>query len=72
MCPVCRKKCCCAVKDCRGEHRHCKAYRYRRRRAAMAAHKQSPVPGAPVPLPRASCDSAGPCAPRAPLLSVNG
>ena len=32
-CPVCRKVCCCALGECLKNHRHCKAYRYRVRRA---------------------------------------
>jgi len=35
-CPICRKRCCCSVIDCSVTHRHCKAYRYRRRRAELA------------------------------------
>ena len=35
-CPICRKKCCCSVTECSATHRHCKAYRYRRRRAELA------------------------------------
>lgn len=34
-CPVCRKTCCCSISDCSQDHRHCKAYRYRRRRAEV-------------------------------------
>jgi hypothetical protein len=41
-CPVCRKICCCASQmECNLNHRHCKAYRYRRRRAEQAAKKQT-------------------------------
>jgi len=35
-CPICRSKCCCSVTECPATHRHCKAYRYRRRRAELA------------------------------------
>lgn len=35
-CPICRSKCCCSVTECSATHRHCKAYRYRRRRAELA------------------------------------
>ena len=38
-CPVCRKLCCCAIGDCDKNHRHCKAYRYRQRRAELAAKR---------------------------------
>jgi len=43
-CPVCTKRCCCSLDDgsdrhCQQSHRHCKAYRYRRRRAELAARK---------------------------------
>jgi len=34
-CPVCRKTCCCSIQDCKKDHRHCKAFRYRRRRAEV-------------------------------------
>ena len=37
LCPICRKVCCCAVQSCSKAHRHCKAYRYRLRRAELAA-----------------------------------
>mmetsp|Transcript_19170 Transcript_19170/g.48435 ORF Transcript_19170/g.48435 Transcript_19170/m.48435 type:complete len:470 (-) Transcript_19170:470-1879(-) len=39
-CPVCRKICCCCVTECKMNHRHCKAYRYRRRRAEQ--HQKRP------------------------------
>ena len=35
QCPICRKRCCCSVSNCTATHRHCKAYRYRRRRAEL-------------------------------------
>uniref|UniRef100_A0A7S4M133 RING-type domain-containing protein n=1 Tax=Guillardia theta TaxID=55529 RepID=A0A7S4M133_GUITH len=38
-CPICRKKCCCSVNSCDLSHRHCKAYRYRRRRAELASKR---------------------------------
>ncbi|KAJ1492241.1 hypothetical protein T484DRAFT_1771842 [Baffinella frigidus] len=38
-CPICRSKCCCSAPECRAEHRHCKAYRYRRRRAEQASQR---------------------------------
>jgi len=34
-CPICRKTCCCTMRECTKNHRHCKAYRYRRKRAAQ-------------------------------------
>ena len=40
-CPVCRKLCCCAIGDCDKNHRHCKAYRYRVRRAEQQAVKRA-------------------------------
>jgi hypothetical protein len=41
LCPICRKVCCCAVQSCSKTHRHCKAYRYRLRRAELAAKRGS-------------------------------
>jgi hypothetical protein len=38
-CPICRKVCCCAIQSCENKHRHCKAYRYRQRRAEQAAKR---------------------------------
>ena len=35
QCPICRKRCCCSVSNCAATHRHCKAYRYRCRRAEL-------------------------------------
>eukprot|EP00293_Proteomonas_sulcata_P019747 CAMPEP_0184303188 /NCGR_PEP_ID=MMETSP1049-20130417/12972_1 /TAXON_ID=77928 /ORGANISM="Proteomonas sulcata, Strain CCMP704" /LENGTH=690 /DNA_ID=CAMNT_0026614649 /DNA_START=96 /DNA_END=2168 /DNA_ORIENTATION=+ len=40
-CPVCRKLCCCAIGECDKNHRHCKAYRYRVRRAEQQASKRA-------------------------------
>jgi len=40
-CPICRKTCCCTMGDCGQTHRHCKAYRYRRKRAARAVAADS-------------------------------
>lgn len=40
-CPICRKTCCCTMGDCGQAHRHCKAYRYRRKRAARAVATDS-------------------------------
>ena len=43
-CPTCRSVCCCSTPECSHQHRHCKAFRYRLRRAdaanmrATAAH----------------------------------
>jgi hypothetical protein len=43
-CPTCRSVCCCSSGECSRSHRHCKAFRYRQRRAdaanlrATAAH----------------------------------
>lgn len=39
LCPICRKVCCCAIQSCSRAHRHCKAYRYRQRRAEQAARR---------------------------------
>jgi len=39
LCPICRKVCCCAIQVCNRAHRHCKAYRYRQRRAEQAAKR---------------------------------
>ena len=39
LCPICRKVCCCAIQSCEKNHRHCKAYRYRQRRAEQAAKR---------------------------------
>ncbi|KAJ1482950.1 hypothetical protein T484DRAFT_2624849 [Baffinella frigidus] len=44
-CPVCRKLCCCALGECDKNHRHCKAYRYRVRRAEQQAFKRTGVTG---------------------------
>ena len=41
QCPICRKVCCCSVTTCNANHRHCKAYRYRRRRAELASKRLS-------------------------------
>eukprot|EP00802_Teleaulax_amphioxeia_P003970 Tamp_03973.p1 GENE.Tamp_03973~~Tamp_03973.p1 ORF type:complete len:606 (+),score=81.93 Tamp_03973:301-2118(+) len=41
-CPICRKTCCCSVTNCPATHRHCKAYRYRRRRAELASKRLNP------------------------------
>eukprot|EP00960_Hanusia_phi_P067709 766683-Hanusia_phi.AAC.9 len=38
---ACPKKCCCSVNSCELSHRHCKAYRYRRRRAELASKRLS-------------------------------
>lgn len=38
-CPICRKKCCCSIAQCEENHRHCKAYRYRCRRAELATKR---------------------------------
>lgn len=40
-CPICRTKCCCSVTQCEENHRHCKAYRYRRRRAELATKRMT-------------------------------
>merc|ERR1719183_758298 len=39
LCPICRKLCCCSIQHCARPHRHCKAYRYRQRRAEQAAKR---------------------------------
>lgn len=35
-CPVCSKTCCCSLPACGRDHMHCKAHRYRRRKASDA------------------------------------
>mmetsp|Transcript_15998 Transcript_15998/g.31970 ORF Transcript_15998/g.31970 Transcript_15998/m.31970 type:complete len:430 (+) Transcript_15998:281-1570(+) len=35
-CPTCRNDCCCSSGECSRSHRHCKAFRYRCRRATAA------------------------------------
>jgi hypothetical protein len=40
-CPTCSSKCCCSQPECNKAHRHCKAYRYRCRRAAAASLRMS-------------------------------
>ena len=59
-CPVCRKLCCCAIGDCDKNHRHCKAYRYRVRRAEQQAVKRAGTTGgegaSPRDSPRAKSD----------------
>lgn len=37
ICPTCRSMCCCSYPDCARSHRHCKAFRYRCRRADAAS-----------------------------------
>jgi len=65
-CPVCRKSCCCSLTVCTQQHRHCKAYRYRRRRAeqikkASPGPAQAAVePAAAGPSPRATPPQASP------------
>jgi hypothetical protein len=41
-CPICAKTCCCTQRDCGKQHRHCKAYRYRRKRALLAENDKTP------------------------------
>lgn len=43
-CPICAKTCCCTQRDCGKTHRHCKAYRYRRKRALLAESDKAPEP----------------------------
>ncbi|EKX52465.1 hypothetical protein GUITHDRAFT_133552 [Guillardia theta CCMP2712] len=50
-CPICRKTCCCAMRECGKSHRHCKAYRYRRKRAQQAEVDTSPTPELPSMQP---------------------
>ena len=38
-CPSCRGSCCCSFEQCQNNHRHCKAYRYRKRRAELSKRK---------------------------------
>lgn len=45
-CPICTKSCCCTLGDCSKTHRHCKAYRYRRKRAQLAEN-DFPLPSKP-------------------------
>ena len=45
-CPICAKTCCCTQRDCGKTHRHCKAYRYRRKRALIAETDKAPGPAA--------------------------
>ena len=40
-CPTCSSKCCCSQPECTKAHRHCKAHRYRCRRAAAANLRMS-------------------------------
>jgi len=42
-CPICRSKCCCSKNECTDKHRHCKAYRYRRRRAELALKRSGGI-----------------------------
>jgi hypothetical protein len=41
-CPICTKSCCCTLRECTKNHRHCKAYRYRRKRAQLAETETAP------------------------------
>ena len=40
-CPTCSAGCCCSQPECNKAHRHCKAFRYRCRRAAAASLRMS-------------------------------
>jgi len=40
-CPTCSSNCCCSQPECTKAHRHCKAFRYRCRRAAAANLRMS-------------------------------
>ena len=60
-CPICTKTCCCTLRDCGKQHRHCKAYRYRRKRAAQA---ETYIPDKP-PGANRSLQSASPTCVRA-------
>jgi len=40
-CPTCTAGCCCSQPECNKAHRHCKAFRYRCRRAAAASLRMS-------------------------------
>lgn len=40
-CPTCSSGCCCSQTECNKAHRHCKAFRYRARRAAAASLRMS-------------------------------
>ena len=40
-CPTCSGNCCCSGPECNKPHRHCKAFRYRQRRAAAATLRVS-------------------------------
>lgn len=67
-CPVCRKLCCCAIGDCDKNHRHCKAYRYRVRRAEQQAVKRAGTGGAGPEVDASSPRDS----PRAPDEDDNG
>jgi hypothetical protein len=67
LCPICRKVCCCAVQSCNKTHRHCKAYRYRLRRAELAAKRGPSTSTSAAQTPRDHVASMGVSAP--PQLS---
>lgn len=67
LCPICRKVCCCAVQTCDKAHRHCKAYRYRLRRAELAAKRGPPSAcSSAAQTPRDHVPASVPCAPPPP------
>ena len=61
VCPICRKTCCCAFKTCERNHRHCKAFRYRQRRAEQAAKRSLNAAGGGAARP--GNVAAGPVSP---------
>ncbi|KAJ1489027.1 hypothetical protein T484DRAFT_1886376 [Baffinella frigidus] len=72
-CPICRSKCCCSVADCGADHRHCKAYRYRRRRAEQASKRMAAVAdkrGVKKPPTTTPAPPTKKAAPPAPRLTV--
>ena len=76
-CPICTKTCCCTLRECPITHRHCKAYRYRRKRAQLA---QPTLPTSLLMPNVQHCDPTAPppsinlhdpkCLPAVPLLQV--
>lgn len=67
-CPICTKTCCCTLRECSKQHRHCKAFRYRRKRAQLA---ETDLPQKPEGL---VVDAAGQtqCIPQSMLFHASG
>ena len=63
-CPICTKTCCCTLRECPITHRHCKAYRYRRKRAQLAQ------PTLPTSLLMPNVQHCDPTAPPPPSIST--